>query len=66
MDHWTDRFVGKPQLLDEKSDEEIAGLVRMLTRSDLEHEVIVTAARDRIARLSREVHEYRQECKHAS
>lgn len=36
------------------SDEEMAGRVRMLMRDQLNHEVICTAARDRIMCLSKE------------
>lgn len=37
------------------SDEQVAGMVRMLTRPDADHEIICVAARDRIMALSAEV-----------
>lgn len=52
-EHWTDRFQGQVEIYAELSDADIATKVRMLGRNDLEHEPIVQAARDRIARLSR-------------
>lgn len=42
------REIDAPQL----SDVEMAGKVRMLTRSDMDHEAVVCAARDRILHLS--------------
>lgn len=43
------------------SDTEIAGMVRMLLRSDIGHEAIVCAARDRIMHLSQENERLRKE-----
>jgi hypothetical protein len=42
-------------VMKEVGHSELAGQVRMLTRSDLKHEVIVTAARDRILWLADKV-----------
>lgn len=41
-------------LLPDVSDAEMAGKVRMLLRSDLDHELVCQAARDRILTLARE------------
>lgn len=54
--HWADKYGDGPDLLGDVSDEELASRVRMLGRHDMEFELVVTAARDRIARLSRQVH----------
>lgn len=45
----------------DKSDEWVAGRVRMLMRNDLEFEPILVAGRDRILRLSRELLQLRAE-----
>jgi hypothetical protein len=39
----------------ELTDEQVAGMVRMLGRSDLDHEMVCVAARDRIMALSAEL-----------
>lgn len=44
----------KPVIFPDKTDEEIAHMVRMLMRDDLRHEAVVTAARDRILKLVEE------------
>lgn len=54
--HWTDPFKDfDKHTFSSASDQEIATMVRMLMRSDLMHEAVCVAARDRIAKLSREV-----------
>jgi hypothetical protein len=50
--HWGFKHLNKPQAMSHLSDSQIASKVRMLGRNDLDHELIVTAARDRIALLS--------------
>jgi hypothetical protein len=41
-------------IFDKLSDEGMAYKIRMLTRSDLDHEMVVVAARDRILKLASE------------
>jgi hypothetical protein len=45
----------------DKSDEEVAGMVRMLMRTDLNHEAVCVAARDRIMCLHKELKAARDE-----
>ena len=52
---WADAYAGRPESYGHLSDKAIADKVRMLMRDDLEHEGIVVAARDRIARLARQL-----------
>jgi hypothetical protein len=47
---------------DELSDEEVAGRVRMLMRSDLDHEFVCVLGRDRIKKLSNELAASKAEC----
>lgn len=58
--HWTERFADQIANGNETggdlSDAEVATRVRMLLRSDLDHEVVCVMARDRIARLSRQLY----------
>jgi hypothetical protein len=42
---------------EDMSDERIAYRVRMLTRSDIDHELVCVAARDRVLKLSKELRE---------
>lgn len=53
--HWAFHIVARPMAYADKSDQEVAGMVRMLMRDDLEHESICVAARDRIGKLSHDV-----------
>lgn len=46
--------MAKPVIYPDKTDTEIAHMVRMLMRTDLNHEAVVTAARDRILKLVEE------------
>lgn len=61
--HWTDdrilHFRGRQNMTKAATwtDSEVATKVRMLMRDDLNHEGVICAARDRIAILSRDVHE---------
>lgn len=47
-----DQIVGRPMAFGHKSHIELAGMIRMLGRNDLDHEPIVQAARDRICWLA--------------
>ncbi len=49
------RFPERPQLGDNLTDSEVAGMVRMLMRDDPSHEIICLIARDRILWLSDQV-----------
>lgn len=55
-------IAGEPKVTHEQmagpqfSDQEVAGRVRMLMRTDLDHEMVCTLARDRIQHLSRAVY----------
>lgn len=63
MTHWTDE---KPHTWDNRrggqhfTDEQIADRVRMLMRTDFDHEATCTLARDRIASLARERDQLRE------
>ena len=59
-DFWKDIVTGdkvekSKMVLAELSDLQVAGKVRMLMRGDLDHEMVCTAARDRIMYLSQQV-----------
>lgn len=51
-----DRVRERPQLGDNLTDSEVAGMVRMMTARDLNHELVCVMARDRIIFLSDKVH----------
>lgn len=57
--HNKNRKIGMPDV----SDEDLAGRVRMLMRNDLDHEMIVCAARDRIMCLVKEKRELAERVK---
>jgi len=56
-----DEVIKETMCMGDKSDIEVAHLVRMLYRDTLNHEAVCTAARDRIMYLSQQVERLEQE-----
>lgn len=56
-----DKVIKENMCMGDRSDIEVASLVRMLMRHDAMHEAICTAGRDRIMYLSQRVAELEQE-----
>lgn len=56
-----DKVIKETMCMGDRSDIEVAGLVRMLMRHDIMHEAVCTAGRDRIMYLSQRVAELEQE-----
>lgn len=61
-----DEVIKETMCMGDKSDIEVAHLVRMLMRKDLMHEAVCTAARDRIMYLSQRVERLEKEMSDAA